>query len=347
MSFNLSALLKARNITSWVDPLLEKGTVYLYQNNQYNYEPEICFRPPGPGTAILEAWGAGGSSSCNCCCGPTMPPNPGAYAKKYICYNGDDYLGSYICGRLGIACYQGNCQNMCSQAVCLKLQYKCCSCPDSCCSCLCVEGGYGGRWYCGEASLIALINNQSYYLNYNCGDMHMSGNGDICEATIYNNCCQMHQAHVYQCGKYTICENDIYQNARPSIEKPYGQQLPNNEDCCNMTCISVPGGYYSEKQAYIRHTHTCSCCNKAQGAYDNYHQKIVGRWHGGVEGHHLGSQEDTKHHLCFCYDAIQTCYNTFPPGFPGPNLGHCHENFRTQGMRGGNGGVRITWIKGE
>jgi len=62
MSFNLSALLKARNITSWVDPLLEKGTVYLYQNNQYNYEPEICFRPPGPGTAILEAWGAGGSS---------------------------------------------------------------------------------------------------------------------------------------------------------------------------------------------------------------------------------------------------------------------------------------------
>ncbi len=81
---------------------LEKGRIWVYgDGNEYSGLCNgFCWRAPGCGIVIIEAWGPGGSTGRGCCCGGSVPGNPGAYVRKCICV----CPGNYICGGIGRAC---------------------------------------------------------------------------------------------------------------------------------------------------------------------------------------------------------------------------------------------------
>ena len=88
---------------------LEKGQIFTYHNGA-NYSRiwcGFCFHPNVSGTAVVEAWGAGGSGAEMCCCGFGLPGNSGAYVKKTVVMS----VGDYICGCTGISC--GNSSDLC------------------------------------------------------------------------------------------------------------------------------------------------------------------------------------------------------------------------------------------
>lgn len=346
---NLSGLVKARNVTSWTEPLLEKGVVYNFHAHTWDYGPTVCWRPPAEGTAIVEIWGAGGSSSCWNCCGGTLGPKPGAYVKKHIKYTGTDYQGSYICAELGASCCHGACYAACSSAACIRIQYKCCAESDSCCSCICVEGGYGGMWYCGDNDMVSWINGNTPRIDYDSSTSRMDGGGSFCEALVWNHCCKSWQACIYQNGRYYICENDIYSVPGCTGTRSYSRALGCDQQCCTWSCIRMPAGWFTTGPSFVRHTTSCTCCGVAQGAYDSWHYSLVNLGRNGVEGHQIGTQEDCKHHNCFCRygDPPNFCHRHPGPGMPGPNLGHGQENWCNTGASGGNSAMRITWIEGE
>jgi len=112
----LSQLLGNREL-AWEDQL-EKGRIWVYgDGNEYTGLCNgFCWKPPGCGLAVIEIWGAGGSMGRGCCCGMSVPPNPGAYAKKCICV----CPSNYVCGFIGRAC--GDTPAYCrgySEAVCI------------------------------------------------------------------------------------------------------------------------------------------------------------------------------------------------------------------------------------
>lgn len=96
----LTQLLGNREL-GWEDQL-EKGRIWVYGDGN-EYTPlcnGFCWKPPGCGNVIIEMWGPGGSSGRGCCCGSSLPSNPGAYARKCICV----CPSNYICGSIGRAC---------------------------------------------------------------------------------------------------------------------------------------------------------------------------------------------------------------------------------------------------
>ena len=92
---------------------LEKGQIFVYHDGA-NYSRiwcGFCFHPDTSGTAVVEAWGPGGSGAEMCCCGFGLPGNSGAYVKKTVVMS----PGDYICGCLGQSC--GNSDSLCFRVV--------------------------------------------------------------------------------------------------------------------------------------------------------------------------------------------------------------------------------------
>lgn len=100
----LSQLLGNREL-AWEDQL-EQGRIWIYgDGNEYTFLCNgFCWKPPGCGIAVIEVFGAGGSSGRGCCCGFALPSNPGAYARKTICVCPDNFVcqqqgqGGRACG---------------------------------------------------------------------------------------------------------------------------------------------------------------------------------------------------------------------------------------------------------
>jgi len=117
---------------------LEKGRIWVYsEGNMYtSFCNGFCWKPPGCGYAIIEAWGAAGSGAQMCCCGVGLPGNAPAYVKKCICVCPTNYVCGYIgrsCNNSSALCFRG-----CSEATCV-CWYGVSPCP------LYEGGSYPGR----------------------------------------------------------------------------------------------------------------------------------------------------------------------------------------------------------
>ena len=131
---------------------LEKGRIFTYHNGA-NYSRiwcGFCFHPNTSGTAVVEAWGAGGSGAEMCCCGFGLPGNSGAYVKKTVVMS----VGDYICGCTGISC--GNSDSLCFRGCSEPTMVR--FCIGGAETCVCAEGGKGGVTYCST--------NSSFYCCY-------------------------------------------------------------------------------------------------------------------------------------------------------------------------------------
>ena len=98
---------------------LEKGRIWVFSDgNMYSgFCNNFCWRPPGTGKAVIEIWGAAGSSAEMCCCGAGLEGNPGAYVKKCICVT----AANRVCGYVGRSCNNADdlCFRGCSESTCV------------------------------------------------------------------------------------------------------------------------------------------------------------------------------------------------------------------------------------
>ena len=131
---------------------LEKGRIFVYHDGA-NYSRiwcGFCFHPDTSGTAVVEAWGPGGSGAEMCCCGFGLPGNSGAYVKKTVVMS----PGDYICGCLGQSC--GNSSSLCFRGCSEPTMLRFCIGGSE--TCVCAEGGRGGITFCST--------NSSFYCCY-------------------------------------------------------------------------------------------------------------------------------------------------------------------------------------
>ena len=120
----LSQLLGNRDL-AWEDNL-EKGRIWVYQEgNEYTTKFCMngtggcwCWKSPGTGKVVIEAWGASGSGSKSCCCAKGTPGNPGAYVRKCICVDNTNWM----CGCIGFSCGNADAEQFrnCSQPTMLS-----------------------------------------------------------------------------------------------------------------------------------------------------------------------------------------------------------------------------------
>lgn len=130
-----------RNKFPTVETNLEQGEIWLYSpgTERSNFPLGFCWRATASGTAIIEAWGAGGSGSRMCCCGGGLPGNSGGYSKKTITVTS----GCYVCGVIGQSptsdslCFAG-----CGNATQL------CWFGSNTNGCICARGGMGSTSFC-------------------------------------------------------------------------------------------------------------------------------------------------------------------------------------------------------
>lgn len=143
----LSDLLSTREITA-NQTNLEKGKVWTVTNTD-SFACTLqdigwCWQSPGCGTATIEVWGAGGSSSKQCCCAVSMPGNAPAYSKKTIAVFPDSNIIAFT----GLPCKNDDlCFRGCSQASCVVWENARDLCGQSR-GCICAQGGISGRAMC-------------------------------------------------------------------------------------------------------------------------------------------------------------------------------------------------------
>jgi hypothetical protein len=106
MPINLSSLILTKQFGGGAtEDNLEQGRIYAFTPTaQVTTMADFCWIAPGNGTAVIEIWGASGSSSNIGCCGGGIPGNPGGYAKKTITVTNS----SYVCGTVGMSCGNAN-----------------------------------------------------------------------------------------------------------------------------------------------------------------------------------------------------------------------------------------------
>lgn len=139
---------------------LEQGQIYYYRlaSNSGNYTScEKCavWTAPASGEAVIEIWGAGGSTGKMCCCGYALPGNPGAYSKKTIAVTS----GEQITMNLGAPCRNDQlCWKGISEPTCVC--YVTAGAAGS--GTICAGGGRGGHAFCVDGG-------SSYCCAVNCG----------------------------------------------------------------------------------------------------------------------------------------------------------------------------------
>jgi len=342
---------------------LEKGIVFSFTpcatNNSVPFPctqasvlgSNFCFQSPGYGTAIIESWGAGGSGTMAGCCSFSIPGNAGAYARKTVCM---EYCG-YVCGCVGHSCGANN-------AACAGCFIcRACSCPVALCwhsgrpgcdGCICAMGGRAGFTLCGNAS----CSGYCMFLACNmCGSQPAGisgvGCGLICN---YINCTTAGSS----CGANGPLGNDM--NPCRWMACAYGGDvnccggfscalfLHCNSccHCCRINYVTLPWNMWSEKQSQVE--------VRMNGTDGDRFSGYWGPWWGSTAGltrSPTGAYPTlycfTGAAMCGCYE-MQTCISYIGPGVPGiGGIGCASVNFCDYGMRGGSGGVRITWIAAD
>ena len=118
MPTSFQNLIRSR-VAGRVEENLETGKIYVFTpGTMYtNFCTGFCWNPPGTGTAVIEAWGAGGSGAQMCCCGGGTPGNAGAYSRRTIQVTATDFVR----GTIGNSC--GNSSALCLGDVQTQLEY--------------------------------------------------------------------------------------------------------------------------------------------------------------------------------------------------------------------------------
>ena len=299
---------------------LEQGRIWVYANGSeyHTLWCGFCWIAPGPGTVIVEAWGAAGSGARMCCCGYGLPGNAGAYSKKTFTTN----TGCTITGCLGMSC--GNSGTMC---------FRGCSTPTMLCwvgatsnGCICAQGGKGGVSFCSTSTAAWCC----FYGNSWCGTCLGPGCGIICNycnsswiACGYGgdvNCCGG-----FGCMAYTNCDSGA------SWICGYTQHIPLSPGLAGdsgAVLVGQPDGdtgsskWSGQGMTQALHSLNVAGKNSVRG----------GIWASCWAG--AGS--------CGCYES-NGCGTFMPVGVPGAGASPCGE-VRDGGVRGGHGAVKITFI---
>lgn len=325
-----------RNQVSPIEDNLDKGMIYTFHTgNQYAaFINGIMWRPPGCGKAIIETWGAGGSGARQCCCGSSIPGNPGAYVKKVVCMT----PSNSVCGQHGMSC--GN-----AGAIFYRGRSEpsgVCWCGIDMCGntngCLCAEGGYGGASACqtaGGSPYCCFLGNgfcgsQSQHHGVCCGIICNMGCVSFCGArTAY---CALAYGGDINCWGGFSCANFFH--AEPNYFV----------NCYSSATIAVPPGIIADGRSTITF--------KFGQAADGHHN-----WSGEGLGSSLyainaASKWPTQGipwtacwvatRMCGCYEDTG-CNPIMPYGFPGVGASVCAD-VRSHGYRGGHGAIRIKFI---
>lgn len=317
-----SALISKAAGGAFSESNLELGRVWFYSewNSQgYKIPGGFCWQAPGTGTAIVEAWGPGGSSSLMCCCGQGLPGNSGSYSRKTLSV----VSGNYICGTVGIAC--GNSSTLCDRG---------CSEPTQLCwvtsspGCICAQGGRGGVSVCftsGAAPYCCFL-----ALGF-CGTVGANAScGIICNfgTAVSSACAQAFGGDVNCFGGFNCVS--------------WYATTPHSA-CCFYQHIEVPPGFISQSGSVITigtEDTTCSQMFSGQGVYQLVH---------GIQA--AGKSPVMGQPLAYCYSNLRTCgcyemhgcISWIPVGVGAPMANPCSA-IRDHGARGGPGAVRIRFI---
>jgi hypothetical protein len=304
---------------------IESGQIYMY-NTSPNFNPYqfgICFKPCASGTAIVEMWGAGGSSAHMCCCGFGMPANPGAYSKRSISLTCCGYITGQVgqsCRNAGDLCFRG-----CGDAT--GITYY----PDGTSSgqgCMCAQGGRGGISYCSTGT-------NAYCCFVAAGFHHTLGvNGDC--GIICNRCCSGGWcAQAY--GGTTNCAGGY---SCVSFLGTSGSSCP----CATHWHMQGPPGYFSKCGVVV------SFNNDDGSGFANWSGQGRGQYLQALAGAARSPQYGAPFSACWngslncgCYEN-EGCTTLLPPGFPASGPHPCPQ-VRDHAMSGGGGAIRIKWIQ--
>lgn len=298
---------------------LERGeiTVFYPGTMTENFRCQICWKPPRRGVAEIEIWGAGGSSPRQCCCAAGVPGNPGAYVKKTVEVSPDSFVAGtvgYSCGNAGALCFRG-----CSESTCITI------CHLGGCTCLCAEGGSGGRNRCHTGGSIACCIQGTYGLPSH--QLPNAGNG-----------CRM-LCNLNERGR--AFGGDINCNGGFSCSSFYH---------CNGCCaesfydhVAVPPGIMSKDGAVLtinRDSNRDQALLPGTGVFQTIGALNLAGRSPTLGGHFAAAWAGSRG--CSCYE-MWGCIPMMPYGVPGTGVSVC-VNVRNSGYRGGHGAVRIKFI---
>ena len=305
---------------------VESGQIYHFSPgpNFDAFYHGICFKPCASGTAIIEIWGAGGSSAKMCCCGFGLPGNPGAYAKKTVVLT----CCGYISGQTGQSC--GNSDDLCFRGCsgATGVTYY----PNGTSSgqgCVCAQGGRGGITYCSTGS--------TAYCCFVAGGFHhtLGANGScgiICNRCCSGGWCAQSYGGDFNCpGGYSCV----------SFLGASGSSCP----CSTHPHIQSPHGYFAKCGVVVSH-------NQDDGnGFSNWSGQGRGQYSQALAAASRWPQMGAYFATCWGFSGNCGCYNNegcvmlVPPGFPG-TIPHPCPDVRDHAQRGGHGAIRIKWIAG-
>jgi len=312
-----------------VEENLEKGRIWSYSegnNIGTKFYPCINWVSPGTGTAVIEIWGAGGSSSLACCCGWGLPGNAGAYSKKTVAVTSATTIRACIghsCGNASTVTYRGRSE---PTMVCI-----CCVGGAAVFQCMCAEGGFGGYSQCATsgASSYCCAFAQGY-----CTTSTGSGCGIVCNlstASIGSIGSPVTRAQAY--GGDTNCQG--------MFSCVLYAQCAHYMSCQAIVTIAVPAGYITDNGANITYnTEDDNGSSTHNGG--GLSQFLTGLNAAGKQPHHGGFKSHcmgAARRGCGCYES-NGCGNWLPIGTGGLGVFTCAD-VKDFGSRGGMGALRI------
>ncbi len=323
MAISLRSALRDRHPQeSRIEENLETGTVYMYTGgtSSANLWSGFCWRAPAAGTAVIEAWGAGGPGSRMCCCGFGLPGNSGAYSKRTITVA----PGCYVCGTTGNPpCSSSLCFQGCGDATGL-----CWFGNGGASGCMCAEGGKGGVSICSTTPSFYCC----FIANGFCGNR--KNLPDQC-GVICNYCPGMWIGCAYG-GQTNI--NSLFSCVETR------QCLPNCH-CYNIQHVPVPAGLFTTQGSWVIYEPDSDGGDGPGHWSGNQYPSFISAMSSLSRNPKRGSHKYScwrSDKVCGCYE-MTGCQALLPIGVGGLPPQPCPD-VRDHGFRGGWGAVRIKFI---
>lgn len=315
---NLSNLIKTRSEIIKGNAGINVETISVFEQgaNCVSSLSSLCCRDyctsvTGCQNITIEIWGSAGRSESSCCCGISLPGNPGAYVRKdltgfcgWICTNAplSDKSASFTTGTTR----------------CEAAQVIVCDITNACCYCLCAETGFNGRSFCFTGTSPYACMKASGYcgtdcVNTDCGIIcNISGvelpaqgyGGDI-------NCNGGFSCIVFNNIDPTSIENCVVVESSPNIINAKGTKIIGRASSSGCKSGMFAEGLYESVSSY--------------GQMLNRGQVACYCW--------------TGEQWCSCYNS-RGCEFMMPPGIPGASSSVCGGS-QDFGQSGGPGKIII------
>jgi hypothetical protein len=299
---------------------LETGQIWVFSegNVRTKFYCCVCWVAPATGTAQIEIWGAGGSSARMCCCGAGIPGNAGAYSRKTV----NVTAGSTVKGCLGFSC--GNAGSMC---------FRGCSEPTMLCwcttlanGCMCAEGGRGGTSICSTTPSMFCC----FYASGFCGTLIPDNCGVICNMSNGGWIANAYGGDINCCGRFNCI---LFGGCYPHCVCQFSQTN------------YIPPGMISTNGSYVTFNH------ESDGTFENWTGSGLGSLYTAMAAASKSPAGGQPYSACWTgnrncghYEATG-CIPYLPQGVGGPGTNPC-TNIPSNGIRGGNGAIRIKFIAG-